>query len=122
MWYITALIRQEFPQGLVPITWLIDDGLPLAILSKTTGQHPLNTPGVSYLLFHALHFSSPVINPMFFLLSSSFSSSKCILTVIFACAAWIEYQIWGLVFEFNSVHMWDTPVVITSNFGFEYFI
>jgi hypothetical protein len=67
MWYITALIRQGFPQGLVQITCLIDDRLPLRFfLKRLVNNPPPNTPGVSYLLFHALHFSSPVINPMFF--------------------------------------------------------
>lgn len=40
MWYITAPISQESPQGLVQITCLIDDRLPEAILSEMTGQHP----------------------------------------------------------------------------------
>jgi hypothetical protein len=84
MWYITALTSQAFLQGLVRITCLIDDPLPLAIPYELTGRHPFLIPRESpTLLFHAscaLIFSCD--KPYVFLLSSC-SSSKYILTVIF---------------------------------------
>lgn len=71
---------------------------------------------------HLVDFPSPVINLM------SFCSPRLAPA---ANVSWLSFSpelhewninLWFCLLSFNSVHMWDTPVVITSNFGFEDFI